>query len=405
MHRLDARSVIVGSSAAYRGLTLELLESWEQDQDPRVKLLYAGDGFHASLFSPHLGCIFESVAHMVHTLQLPPDTGMDDDVKRQFFSRTPFNAILPFERSVFECVRAGDEYAQKVYGRNAQQSILVQLGQTFRMNHLLATVFKHVYESGDNFQFASVTVSNRGNQEHILGLDMAQVDQFLSHVGLGSLTHPVLSRKLQDIIDPQNCLVVVELTGVPDSMLINPSFNGAETLLATLIVHALKTGCAQTSTGEEFMKDHCFVNTPTNKQRRAVLQALGSKIPGTGGSWNVATVDKMQGQEARCVLSLYAYAGAQIEVQPRFVYLRNRINVALSRARDKAILIMSDQMLKMRPSILAEDPEIESGYTMFRHIHRLCHQEEKVDTAGQQAKLVKLTVAEIQEIIFIYGHQ
>lgn len=200
---------------------------------------------------------------------------------------------------------------------------------------------------------------------------------------------------------------------MPGSKLMNPNPRGPESLLATLLVHALKQGSPQVDE-LEFMRRYCFINAPTNKQRRAMLQTLQNKVvEHAEASWNVATVDKMQGQEANCVLSLYAYPDAKIEIQPGFIYSRHRINVALSRARCKGILLLTQQMLKLRPSILAEDPAIESGYAMFRHIHHLCRTNETVavDVEGnmgggavqeQRAVRVVLNAEEMAVIVELY---
>jgi uncharacterized protein len=63
----------------------------------------------------------------------------------------------------------------------------------------------------------------------------------------------------------------------------------------------------------------------------------------------VGTVDKFQGQEA--AISVYSMASSSAEDAPRgmsFLYSRNRLNVATSRARCVAIVVASPELLRVR---------------------------------------------------------
>jgi uncharacterized protein len=67
----------------------------------------------------------------------------------------------------------------------------------------------------------------------------------------------------------------------------------------------------------------------------------------------VGTVDKFQGQEAAAVLvSMATSSGEDLPRNIEFLYSRNRLNVAVSRARCLAVIFASPRLLEIsaRPS-------------------------------------------------------
>jgi uncharacterized protein len=84
-----------------------------------------------------------------------------------------------------------------------------------------------------------------------------------------------------------------------------------------------------------------MVVSPYNVQVNALREALPAEVP-------VGTVDKFQGQEAQVVL--YSLASSSGEDVPRgleFLLSRNRLNVAISRARCLAYLVCSPRLLEV----------------------------------------------------------
>jgi uncharacterized protein len=78
----------------------------------------------------------------------------------------------------------------------------------------------------------------------------------------------------------------------------------------------------------------------------AHVSRLASRLAGTGA--RVGTVDKFQGQQAPVVI--YAMATSSAEDAPRgmeFLYSLNRLNVATSRAKCLAIIVMSPMLLEV----------------------------------------------------------
>jgi predicted RecB family nuclease len=85
-----------------------------------------------------------------------------------------------------------------------------------------------------------------------------------------------------------------------------------------------------------------LVVTPYNAQVRCLKERLpdGAKV---------GTVDKFQGQEAPVVFfSMATSSGAEIPRNVEFLFSRNRLNVAISRAQCLAVLVASPELLHIR---------------------------------------------------------
>ncbi|MBB2988443.1 TM0106 family RecB-like putative nuclease [Terracoccus luteus] len=91
-----------------------------------------------------------------------------------------------------------------------------------------------------------------------------------------------------------------------------------------------------------------LVVTPFNRQVRAVRRALDTAaLPEV----RVGTVDKFQGQEAPVVVtSLTASSSADLPRGIDFLLSRNRMNVALSRARAVAVVVASPELARSQVS-------------------------------------------------------
>ena len=93
-------------------------------------------------------------------------------------------------------------------------------------------------------------------------------------------------------------------------------------------------------------QDDFMVVSPYNAQVRCLRAELNRQglttVP-------VGTVDKFQGQEAAVVFfSMATSSGEEIPRNVEFLYSRNRLNVAVSRARCLAVLVASPKLLTTR---------------------------------------------------------
>ena len=88
--------------------------------------------------------------------------------------------------------------------------------------------------------------------------------------------------------------------------------------------------------------DDVLIVAPYNAQVGAIQRRLPPEA-------RVGTVDKFQGQEAP--ISIYSLTTSSPELAPRgmdFLYSRNRLNVATSRARGVAVVVASPDLLRVR---------------------------------------------------------
>jgi len=91
----------------------------------------------------------------------------------------------------------------------------------------------------------------------------------------------------------------------------------------------------------------------------------------------VGTVDKFQGQEAP--ISIYSMTSSSPDLAPRgldFLYSRHRLNVATSRARCVAVVVLSPDLLRVR----ARNPE---QMRLANALCRLAELARSIDTAEE----------------------
>ena len=95
-----------------------------------------------------------------------------------------------------------------------------------------------------------------------------------------------------------------------------------------------------------------LVVTPYNAQRNTILRVLAAA--GLSGV-RVGTVDKFQGQEAPVVFySMATSSGEEIPRDMAFLFERNRLNVAISRAQALTVLVCSPQLLEVGCTSVAQ---------------------------------------------------
>ena len=94
--------------------------------------------------------------------------------------------------------------------------------------------------------------------------------------------------------------------------------------------------------------DDVLVVTPYNAQVRCLRKRLGSHA-------RIGTVDKFQGQEAPVVFfSMATSSGDDLPRNVEFLFSRNRLNVAISRAQSLAVLVASPKLLEIRCSTIEQ---------------------------------------------------
>lgn len=144
---------------------------------------------------------------------------------------------------------------------------------------------------------------------------------------------------------------------------------------------------------EDFWRDRLFVVSPHHAQIRAIRIALARARSWTTRPF-VDTVDKMQGQEADAVLISYGVADPEYAaMEADFIYSRNRLNVAFTRARAKAVVFLPRPLLNASPEVL-DSPTVVEGLAYMRGMVQLArkHGDRQVFEVQGEARLEVLSL-------------
>jgi predicted RecB family nuclease len=131
--------------------------------------------------------------------------------------------------------------------------------------------------------------------------------------------------------------------GVPTEGNVQQSVEEAETIAALIaqLLHGSFTSCKGVT--RPLRQSDILVVTPYNMQVRRLRQTLAARGL---SDVRVGTVDKFQGQEAPVVFfSMASSRGDELPRSIEFLFDRNRLNVAVSRAQALAILVCSPALL------------------------------------------------------------
>jgi superfamily I DNA and/or RNA helicase len=113
--------------------------------------------------------------------------------------------------------------------------------------------------------------------------------------------------------------------------------------IAGLVDDLLKGQYFQTDGASGPLKpEQIMVVAPYNAQVRRLTERLPEGV-------RIGTVDKFQGQEAAvCFFSMATSSGEELPRNLEFLFSRNRLNVAISRARCLAVLVCNPALLNIR---------------------------------------------------------
>jgi hypothetical protein len=260
----------------------------------------------------------------------------------------------PLHRSILECLRHGDPAGDRGFVR--------PLLENFRMNApLCAYPAATIYP--DDYRPATSAIG-----EARLRFDPGRI-------GRGDVT------LLRQVLDPQYPLVVCVFEDVQATR-----ENPAEADLAAQIAAALRD--QSNADDARFWRDELFVVSPHHAQGRLLRRTIG-EATGTARPF-VDTVDKMQGQECDTVIVSYGVSDVEYALgEKEFIYQRNRLNVSITRARHKTIVLISRRLLD--PPIQAlEHDEVADGISYMQGL--VWHCQEHGDTNTTTFGKERLTV-------------
>jgi len=166
-----------------------------------------------------------------------------------------------------------------------------------------------------------------------------------------------IDNPLFPILDPAFPLVWVEMTHRFQS---NPCMEEVE-LACALVQHALESGISY---------DEIAVISPFRKQNHAITKRLQMLPNSNSRRVTVDTVERMQGQERELVIiSLCLSDSESIEAQSEFIYSPNRLNVSVTRARNKCIVLGNRELL----CPTSQSEAVLAGAALFRDLVDCSH--------------------------------
>ena len=223
-----------------------------------------------------------------------------------------------------------------------------QLQENFRMNDVLTSLSARLLY-GPRYRCGSAEVEARR-------LRLGPLE------GEGAL--------VQECLSPERSMVVALFRGGPSGR-----DSEAEAALVAELTTALRgslldEGGARYASDAAFFKEGVFIISPHHSQLHRIRRRLQAAAP--EGAWTsppfADTVDKMQGQEAQVVLVSYGVSDPEFAArEASFIYSLNRLNVAITRAQRKTVLMLPEALLDAAPEVF-EDDEAAEGLAYMRSL-------------------------------------
>lgn len=322
--------------------------------------------------------------------------GATASLSSQASSASSQPAIKGLEAQLFECYRMNEwlcSFSKPLYGRKYQSDASIK--------------DRKLYPS-----FGTVATGAGGH-----GKQMIAVDAVRSSL----LDHKNGYRAILKLSPPAGC---------PSPQLVVRQLLTAEADVAAEVVRMLLLSVSAEKEGKPLLCSDIFVVTPHRNQRAAVqaaLTAIGIPVatdkpaaaaeaaagpaPAGGGHSGsgagtaagagsapssssslaqpnvvaavpavcVDTVERMQGREAEVVVLCYGYHDPEVLAnEADFIYDRNRLNVAVTRARRGVVLLVAETVLKPPLSVL-EDARRRDA---VEYMHRLVYGDHDGSAAG-----------------------
>ena len=146
--------------------------------------------------------------------------------------------------------------------------------------------------------------------------------------------------------------------------------NEVEATLVSRLAVALRDDMADVADDDAFWLERLFIVSPHHAQIRAIRRALAGDRDWSARPF-VGTVEKMQGQEADAVFVSYGVADPEYAaLEADFIYSRNRLNVAVTRARAKSVVFLPQPLLDASAEIL-DAPGVVEGLAYMRDLVHL----------------------------------
>jgi hypothetical protein len=124
----------------------------------------------------------------------------------------------------------------------------------------------------------------------------------------------------------------------------------------------------------QFWAKRFHIVAPHHIQRHAIYNAIYSPEFNWNYIWDkmatpfIETVEKTQGQEVDCVIVDYGLLNSmQVRSELKFIYNRNRLNVAITRAKKKCLVVLSDVLTNGFDAVF-QTKEMERGFAFIQDV-------------------------------------
>lgn len=259
------------------------------------------------------------------------------------FSRAEFDQTLDY----LFIEEAGQVALAMAVAMGLSAKNLILLGDPMQLPH--PSQGTHPGESGSSvleyLQGESATVAtDRGVLLNTTFRLHSKISSFISTQVYEGRLRSAPDTDLQSVISPKGEFPANGIIFIPVEHQGNSRTSIEEVEKIKLIYHDLLASSLTDRSGQKrpFSQEDILVIAPYNAQVNLLKHHLGSKA-------KVGTIDKFQGQEAQ--VSILSMATSSDDELPRdidFLFSRNRMNVALSRAMAIAIVVACPDLLRVR---------------------------------------------------------
>ena len=297
------------------------------------------------------------------TLQLPP-------IFAYKFGPPPAG-VPAVQSSILECLLRSDDnrtvdLAAVVEGRAAHPSRMIKLSENYRMNTVLSRFTSRLY--GQDYEPSGTSRNSTGRWAVT-----REAERRLHTAAL----HSVLPAAVLDSEGRLPEILAVRLVPHGPGSLRGHTqlLSAAELALTTSLQHThaeaafvaqLVDGLAAShaSLDADSAAQRIFVCTPHNAQKSAVKAALANLQRAHWGEI-ADTVERMQGQERDVVvICLGVLSKEVVDKEVDFLFSKPRLNVAISRAKQTCILLYTDVLTALNPTVIG-NPD---AYLAYEHL-------------------------------------
>jgi len=295
------------------------------------------------------------------TLQLPP-------IFAYKFGPPP-PGVPPVQSSVLECLlRTASNHPVDlpgvIEGRLPPPPRMVKLSENFRMNTALSRFTSRLY--GADYAPSAVSRNHSGRWAVKAGSSLRALLPGVFSGGRESLPELVslrlvphsrkystAARSSSKPIEPAPMIAEeFALTSEHDHL-------AAEANIVASLIEALAQ--SQTSVTPDEAAASLFACTPHNNQKASIARELSRR---GHPSWSAITdtAERMQGQERDVVVICLGFLSAELVAREiDFLYSKQRLNVAISRAKKSCIVVYTDAMVALNPAVIG-NPEANVAY-------------------------------------------